>query len=107
MEIPQKLLRFKFHILLAFTFSFSIIFLGYLGPSFLDILKYFWPLLVSTALFLAAAVVLDQVSPFSADYYGEDAGEELLDYVAGDLLGGEVDSIIEAAAEVEERVKAE
>ncbi|KAL7218832.1 hypothetical protein ACSBR2_011995 [Camellia fascicularis] len=39
MEISEKLLKFKFHIL--FTIAFSLI---YLAPRFLDVLAYFWPL---------------------------------------------------------------
>ncbi|KAL0443285.1 UNVERIFIED_CONTAM: hypothetical protein Slati_2051200 [Sesamum latifolium] len=51
MEIPEKLLKFKFHILFGVALSLFIFFLCYLAPSFLDVLKYFWPLLLSTALF--------------------------------------------------------
>ncbi|KAI3466425.1 hypothetical protein Pfo_023088 [Paulownia fortunei] len=106
MEIPEKLLKFKFHILLALTFSFFIVFLCYIAPRFLDILKYFWPLLVSTALFLVAVVVFDRISPLSAEYPGEKAGEGLLDYVAGEPPTGQVEPLVEEA-EVEESVKAE
>ncbi|KAK6133008.1 hypothetical protein DH2020_033299 [Rehmannia glutinosa] len=97
MEIPEKLLRFKFHILLAFTFSFCVVFLCYLAPRFLDILNYFWPLLVSTALFLVAVVVFDRISPISAEYPAEKAGEGLLDYVAGEPPTGQVESLVEAS----------
>ncbi|KAL0328559.1 UNVERIFIED_CONTAM: hypothetical protein Scaly_2288500 [Sesamum calycinum] len=102
MEITEKLLKFKFHILSVFAFSFLIITVCYLAPRFLYILKYFWPLLVSTALFLVAVVVFDRISPLSVESPGEKAGEGLLEFVAGEPATGEVD----AAAE-EERVKAE
>lgn len=83
MEIPEKLLKFKFPILVGSTFCIFISFLIYLAPSFLDILKYFWPLLVSTALFLVAVVVFGRISPPPPESSGEKTGEGILDYVAG------------------------
>ncbi|KAH6768116.1 hypothetical protein C2S51_013452 [Perilla frutescens var. frutescens] len=82
MEIQEKLLRFKFHILSAVGFGVAILFVCYVAPSFLNILKYFWPLLVSTALFLVAIVVFGRISPPVAEAPGEKVGEGLLDYVA-------------------------
>ncbi|KAL0320878.1 UNVERIFIED_CONTAM: hypothetical protein Sradi_5349300 [Sesamum radiatum] len=102
MEIREKLLKFKLHILSVLAFSFLIISICYLAPRFLDVLKYFWPLLVSTALFLVAVVVFDRISPPSVESPGEKAGEGLLEFVAGETATEEV----EAAAE-EESVKAE
>ncbi|KAK3002674.1 hypothetical protein RJ639_017911 [Escallonia herrerae] len=52
-------------------------------PRFITILSYFWPLFLSTAMFLVAIIVLRQISPFAAESHGEQAGEGLLDYVAG------------------------
>ncbi|KAK4341915.1 hypothetical protein RND71_037731 [Anisodus tanguticus] len=79
MEIQQLLLKFKFHILITSTFSILIFALIYLAPRFLDILKYFWPLLLSTALFLVAIVLFGRISsPVT-----EVSGEGILDYVAG------------------------
>ncbi|XAR67375.1 hypothetical protein NMG60_11002107 [Bertholletia excelsa] len=49
MEISGKLLKFKFHILVAGALSLVIFSLIYVVPSFLDVLAYFWPLLLSTA----------------------------------------------------------
>lgn len=95
MEIPEKLLKLKFHILSAVGFSIVILSLCYLAPSLLDILKYFWPLLVSTALFLATIVVFGRISPPLSEAHGEKAGEGLLDYVASEpehfqpFVGGE------------------
>ncbi|KAG8386027.1 hypothetical protein BUALT_Bualt03G0106300 [Buddleja alternifolia] len=104
MEIAEKLLKFKFHILIGFTFSLFIFLICYLAPSFIDILKYFWPLFVSTALFLVAIVVFGRISPPATEAPGEKAGEGLLDYVAGPPE--QVQSLLEDA-EVEESVKAE
>lgn len=98
-EIPEKLLKFRFHIIAALALGLFIIVLCYLAPSFVDIFKYFWPLLVSTALFLVAVVVFDRISPPSAEF---EAGEGLLDYVAGEPVG----SLLEEA-EIEESVRAE
>ncbi|KAL8046290.1 hypothetical protein ABFS82_08G169400 [Erythranthe guttata] len=105
-EIEEKLLKFKFHILFALIFSLFIIFICYLAPSFVDIINYFSPLLVSTALFLVAAVVFDRISPPSPEYPGEKAGEGLLDYVAGELVaGGGV--VLVAEEKIDEIVKTE
>ncbi|CDP13724.1 unnamed protein product [Coffea canephora] len=84
MDIPEKLLKFKVHILIGAILSLLLIFLVYLAPSFLDILKYFWPLLVSTALFLVAIVVFGRISPPPPEASVEKAGEGILDYVAGE-----------------------
>ncbi|KAI3456821.1 hypothetical protein Pfo_013484 [Paulownia fortunei] len=106
MEILEKLLKFKFHILFFFTLSLLIFCRCYLAPSFLDILKYFWPLLVSTAFFLVAIVVFGRISPPAAESPGEKAGEGLLDYVAGQHE--QVQFFLEEIEEEEEEsVKAE
>ncbi|GER45977.1 DNA-directed RNA polymerase subunit beta [Striga asiatica] len=105
MEIRQVLLRFKHQILFALALAFTIIFICYLAPRFVDILKYFWPLLVSTALFLFASVVFDRISPVTDDS-GEKPGEGLLDFVSGEPPVGEMETT-EGAAEVEESLKAE
>ncbi|GMH25042.1 hypothetical protein Nepgr_026885 [Nepenthes gracilis] len=83
MEIPEKLLKFRFHFLAGTIFSLSLFSFIKLAPSFLDVLSYFWPLLVSTALFLAAVVVFRRLSPPGTEVSGENHGEELLDFVAG------------------------
>ncbi|GER54943.1 hypothetical protein STAS_32577 [Striga asiatica] len=106
MEIRQKLLRIKFQILVALTLTLSVIFICYLAPRFVDILNYFWPLLLSTALFLVALFVLDRISPVS-DNSGEMAGEGLLDYVAGEPQVGAVETIVEAIQVKEESEKVE
>ncbi|GMH05805.1 hypothetical protein Nepgr_007645 [Nepenthes gracilis] len=81
MEIPEKLLKFRFHFLFGVGLSLSIVYLVKLAPSFLDILAYFWPLLLSTALFLAAVVAFGRITPPAADVPGENSAEGLLDFV--------------------------
>nr|XP_009760279.1 PREDICTED: uncharacterized protein LOC104212645 [Nicotiana sylvestris] len=80
MEIQQLVLKFKFHILFASIFSIFIIILIYLAPRFIDVIKYFWPLLLSTALFLVAVVLFGRISPPVAET--EKPGEDILDFVA-------------------------
>ncbi|KAI3665135.1 hypothetical protein L6452_43753 [Arctium lappa] len=50
---------------------------------FLNILAYFWPLLLSTALFLLLLIVFGLSSPLPVQVSGEKAGEGILDYVVG------------------------
>ncbi|OVA02180.1 hypothetical protein BVC80_8785g14 [Macleaya cordata] len=84
MEIPEKLLKFKFHIIFTTLLSLLLLSLFLLAPRFLTILSYFWPLFVSTALFLIAVVFFAKVSPPITETTScEKAGEGLLDYVAG------------------------
>lgn len=109
MEIQEKLLKFKFPILMGTTFCVFICSVIYLAPSFLDILKYFWPLLVSTALFLVAVVVFGRISPPPPESSGEKAGEGILDYVAGqpEQLQPQIDKGEEGFVEGEEEDEAE
>ncbi|KAL8205799.1 hypothetical protein R6Q57_009351 [Mikania cordata] len=79
MKIPENLIKFRFHILFAATLSLITLSLLYVAPSFLNILAYFWPLLLSTALFLVTVVVFGLTSPPEA----QASGEGILDYVAG------------------------
>ncbi|GKA02052.1 hypothetical protein Tco_0674717 [Tanacetum coccineum] len=59
-----------------------VIVIVHFAPKFLDVLTYFWPLLVSTTLFLIAVVVFGRSSQQSLGSPGEKAGEEIIDYVA-------------------------
>ncbi|GMP64989.1 hypothetical protein CsSME_00025982 [Camellia sinensis var. sinensis] len=59
---------------------FSLI---YLAPRFLDVLAYFWPLFLSTALFLVTVLFFAESSPLSTEVPAEKATEGLLDFVAG------------------------
>ncbi|KAL4566904.1 hypothetical protein LXL04_031030 [Taraxacum kok-saghyz] len=83
MDIYEKLLKSKFHLSIVAISSLIVLFLLYYAPKFLDVLTYFWPLLLSTALFLIAVVFFGSTSPPSFDFSGEKAGEGILDYVAG------------------------
>lgn len=83
MEIPQKLLKFKFHILFALTLCVVVSSLIVVAPRFVTILAYFWPLFLSTALFLVAVVVFGKTSLPATEAHGDKAGEGLLDFVAG------------------------
>ena len=80
MEIPEKLLKFRFHFLIVLLFSLALFSLILLAPRFLDLLAYFWPLLLSTALVLALVLVFAKTSPLPSS---DGPGEGLLDYVAG------------------------
>ncbi|KAK6947077.1 hypothetical protein RJ641_000550 [Dillenia turbinata] len=79
MDIPEKLLKFKYHFIFGAIISLTISSVFIIAPRFLTILAYFWPLFLSTALVLVAVVVLGRISPPAVDK----AGEGLLDYVAG------------------------
>lgn len=80
MAVPAALVKYRFHLLFALVLSFALLGLVLLAPRFLTLLSYFWPLFLSTALFLVAVVVFGKTSPPPADK----AGEGLLDYVTGD-----------------------
>ncbi|GMN62320.1 hypothetical protein TIFTF001_031414 [Ficus carica] len=83
MEIPEKLIKFKVHILVALILCAVVSSLILFAPRFLTILAYFWPLLVSTALFLAAVLVFGKTTSSPAAAAAAKAGEGLLDFVAG------------------------
>ncbi|GLT62593.1 hypothetical protein SLA2020_352160 [Shorea laevis] len=83
MEISEKLLQYKLHILFVLTLILMTLFVAFI-PRFLTILAYFWPLFLSTALFLFAVIVFGRTSVPSSDASGESkTGEGLLHYVAG------------------------
>lgn len=83
MEIPEKVLKFRFHILLALILCLLVSVLILAAPRFLTILAYFWPLLLSTALFLVAVLVFGKTSLPATEAHGDKHGEGLLDFVAG------------------------
>ncbi|KAI3979501.1 hypothetical protein MKX01_001693 [Papaver californicum] len=92
MEIPEKLMKLKYYIIFSSLISLLFLSLILLAPRFLTIVSYFWPLFVSTALFLFTVVFFAKVSPLSTSSSDDDqsllscaekAGEGLLDYVAG------------------------
>lgn len=84
MEIPEKVLKFKFHILFALVVCVLVSTLILVAPRFLTILAYFWPLFLSTALFLVAVLVFGKTSiPATEDNGDKPPGEGLLHFVAG------------------------
>ncbi|ERN17748.1 hypothetical protein AMTRI_Chr10g2710 [Amborella trichopoda] len=56
MEISEMLLKYKYHAIYASLVFLSLLSLVLVAPKFLTILKFFWPLLVSTGLFLVAII---------------------------------------------------
>ncbi|EEF39610.1 uncharacterized protein LOC8286844 [Ricinus communis] len=89
MEIQEMVMKYKYLII----FTFTVCILGaviYVAPSFMTILAYFWPLFLSTALFLAAVVFFGKTSLPGTELSGDKAGEGLLDYVAGQPVGDEL-----------------
>ncbi|KAK6917869.1 hypothetical protein RJ641_018620 [Dillenia turbinata] len=86
MEILKKLMQFKTHFIFAAISSVSLILLLQASPHVLTAFTYFWPLFLSTALFLVAILVFGQISASPAgETEGnlEKTGEEFLYYVAG------------------------
>ncbi|KAJ8643755.1 hypothetical protein MRB53_005503 [Persea americana] len=83
MDVPEKLLQFKFHFIFLSLFSILVALIVTYSSSVVTIFSYFWPLVVSTGLFFAAVVVFGRISPPEADCPGEKTGAELIDYVAG------------------------
>ncbi|KAJ6754074.1 hypothetical protein OIU79_026831 [Salix purpurea] len=83
MAIKEKLLNYKYHIFFTLIFSVILVSIILVAPSFLTILAYFCPLLLSTALFLGAVIFFGKTSLPGPDSSGDKAGEGLLDYVAG------------------------
>lgn len=82
MDVPEKLLQYRYHISIAIAISLSFSLLLYAAPQFLNILEYFWPLFASTTVFLVAIIAFGGVSKFTAEFHGEKAGEGLMDYLA-------------------------
>ncbi|CAN7050269.1 unnamed protein product [Brassica oleracea var. botrytis] len=90
MELREKLLKFKLQIVFAFVFSFVTVALVTYSPGFLTVVSYFWPLVLSTALFLTAVFFFARTSdlPTSSTLSGDGSGlivaaEGILDYVVG------------------------
>ncbi|KAL8099977.1 hypothetical protein AgCh_032297 [Apium graveolens] len=81
MEISPKLLKFKTHFVITIVISLFLAFLLQAAPQFMAIITYFWPLFISTALFLVLIVVFGKITP--SEFYGDKEGEGIMDYVAG------------------------
>ncbi|XP_027931191.1 uncharacterized protein LOC114187209 [Vigna unguiculata] len=85
MEIKQELLKFRYQIGSAILVCLSIFSFLYLAPRFLNVLAYFWPLFLSTALFLLLVIFFAKTQTFpNSDASIHKPAEELLHYVAGD-----------------------
>ncbi|KAK1297684.1 hypothetical protein QJS10_CPB15g01644 [Acorus calamus] len=91
----------RLHLLILSLSSLAVVYLLSLGPSLREIVAFFWPLLLSTALFLSAVAAFAKLSPFPPPVAAP--GEEILDYVAGPPPPPDG----EAAAEVVDREKEE
>ncbi|XP_044473461.1 uncharacterized protein LOC123201920 [Mangifera indica] len=85
MGIQEKLLKFKVHILFPLILLGLLFSLVIFAPSFFTLLAYFWPLFLSTALFLVAVVFFGKPSTSDASHveHHKAAAEDLLNYVAG------------------------
>ncbi|VFQ96239.1 unnamed protein product [Cuscuta campestris] len=54
------------------------------APRFADMFAYFWPLFISTTVFMGAIIAFTQVPPLAVDYYTDERdGEWLLEYLTG------------------------
>lgn len=74
-------IRYKLHLVSAAAFLCVAAPAYYAAPNFVSVLSYFWPLLLSTALFLAAIVFFGHASP--PDLGPGASGDDIMDYVAG------------------------
>ncbi|KAL6990638.1 hypothetical protein U1Q18_008756 [Sarracenia purpurea var. burkii] len=82
MDFPGKLSQYKHQIAIAIVSSLIFTLFLLVAPQFITILSYFWPLFLSTTVFLVAMVLFSQISAPLDESYGEEAAEGLLDYVA-------------------------
>ncbi|KAK7333367.1 hypothetical protein VNO80_30135 [Phaseolus coccineus] len=82
MEIKQELMKFRYQIGGALLVCLAIFSFLYLAPRFLNLLAYFWPLFLSTALFLLLVLFFAKTQT-SSDSSIPKPAEELLHYVAG------------------------
>ncbi|WCJ33082.1 hypothetical protein M5689_014465 [Euphorbia peplus] len=82
--IQDKLMKHKFNLTITLFIAAIVVTLIYLAPRLVTILAYFWPLFLSTALFLATVVLFGKTSVPNAEASALDAGAGLLDYVAGE-----------------------
>ncbi|KAL2316649.1 hypothetical protein Fmac_030525 [Flemingia macrophylla] len=85
MEIPEKVLKLRYHILGALLLCLTIFSVVLVAPRLMTLLGYFWPLLLSTALVLALVFFFAKTCPLSStdSTSFQNAGQTLLDYVAG------------------------
>ncbi|KAG5550987.1 hypothetical protein RHGRI_009422 [Rhododendron griersonianum] len=104
MEIPKRLSKLKFHFLFGVALSLLIFSRVYLSPKFVDVVAFFGPLFLSTALFLLAVLVFGRTLPPAAEPPGEKAAEVILDLVTAQPL---LDVQVQPTAEEEEEEEEE
>ncbi|CAN0875074.1 hypothetical protein LINGRAHAP2_LOCUS10620 [Linum grandiflorum] len=85
MEIHQNLLKYKLQIITALILSLLVTSIVYLAPRVVTILAYFWPLFISTGIFLGASFFIGKTSLLAtdSDHSADKTSEVLLDYVVG------------------------
>nr|KYP41350.1 hypothetical protein KK1_037276 [Cajanus cajan] len=84
MEIQKQLFKFRYHIAGALLLCLAIFSFLYLAPRFLNVLAFFWPLFLSTALFLALVLFFGKTQPPPpSDVDLPKPAEDLLHFVAG------------------------
>lgn len=86
MDIPAKLMQFRYPLAITIGVTMITVSIFYVAPQFLNILAYFWPLFLSTSIFLVSILIFGgEISTSSGiESQGEKTGEGLLDYVAGE-----------------------
>nr|KYP73468.1 hypothetical protein KK1_006093 [Cajanus cajan] len=87
MEIVEKVVKLRYHILGALVLCLTLISLLVMAssPRLMSLFTYFWPLFLSTALVLALVIFFAKTPPFSPTDASSfhNAAQGLLDYVAG------------------------
>ncbi|KAG7959592.1 hypothetical protein I3843_10G077700 [Carya illinoinensis] len=84
MDIPEKLMQYRYHVSIAVVVSAVISLVLYAAPRLLAILAYFWPLFASTTVFLVAIIAFGSLSQFATQTQGEKTDEDqILDCVQG------------------------
>ncbi|GMY36646.1 Microtubule-associated protein [Fagus crenata] len=83
MDIPEKLLQYRYHLTIAVIVPLVLSLLLYAAPRLVNILAFFWPLFASTAVLLMAILAFGGLSQFSTEAHGAKAGQGILEYVGG------------------------
>ncbi|KAE9596404.1 hypothetical protein Lal_00048723 [Lupinus albus] len=87
MEISQRLLKLRYHFLVALLLSITLFTLLLTTPTtFITLFTYFWPLFVSTAIVLSLVFIFARTSSSSLPDTDSSLHKTLLDYVAAGHL---------------------
>ena len=70
-KLREKFLEFRLHFFAASVFGAAVFYFLWLGPSFLAVLSFFKPLLLSTFASLAAVLMFRLISPLPEVAMGE------------------------------------